>query len=112
MVFMDIRYLKIMMVRAGLSARSSMTSRNGTYTTDTAGNRVADREQYPALPAMWRDNRISEDVQYFYHHDAHGRLTDVRYAMAAATATIITTMSVALPLRATGRCTAGKSLPL
>ncbi|ECI4313876.1 hypothetical protein DP832_26015, partial [Salmonella enterica subsp. salamae] len=75
MAFMDIRYLKIMMVRAGLSARSSMTSRNGTYTTDTAGNRVADREQYPALPAMWRDNRISEDVAYFYHHDAHGRLT-------------------------------------
>ncbi|HAF2549009.1 TPA: RHS repeat protein, partial [Salmonella enterica] len=45
------------------------------HATDLAGNRVADREQYPALPAMWRDNRISEDVAYFYHHDAHGRLT-------------------------------------
>ncbi len=45
------------------------------HATDPAGNRVADREQYPALPAMWRDNRISEDVAYFYHHDAHGRLT-------------------------------------
>ncbi|EBN1956789.1 RHS repeat protein, partial [Salmonella enterica] len=46
------------------------------HTTDPAGNRVADREQYPALPAMWRDNRIGEDVAYFYHHDAHGRLTE------------------------------------
>lgn len=46
------------------------------YTTDPAGNRVTDREQNPALPAIWRDNRISEDVQYFYHHDAHGRLTE------------------------------------
>ncbi|EGZ3996689.1 RHS repeat protein, partial [Salmonella enterica subsp. enterica serovar Wichita] len=45
------------------------------HATDLAGNRVADREQYPTLPAMWRDNRISEDVAYFYHHDAHGRLT-------------------------------------
>ncbi|HAU6989701.1 TPA: RHS repeat protein, partial [Salmonella enterica subsp. salamae serovar 58:d:z6] len=25
------------------------------HATDPAGNRVADREQYPALPAMWRD---------------------------------------------------------
>ena len=46
------------------------------YTTDPAGNRITDREQYPALPAIWRDNRISEDVQYFYHHDAHGRLME------------------------------------
>ncbi len=46
------------------------------YATDPAGNRITDREQYPALPAIWRDNRISEDVQYFYHHDAHGRLTE------------------------------------
>ncbi|HDJ2743840.1 TPA: RHS repeat protein, partial [Salmonella bongori] len=46
------------------------------YATDPAGNRITDREQYPALPAMWRDNRISEDVQYFYHHDAHGRLAE------------------------------------
>ncbi|HDJ2756777.1 TPA: RHS repeat protein, partial [Salmonella bongori] len=71
MAFMDMRYLKIMTVRAGLSARSSMTSRNGTPPT-----RVADREQYPALPAMWRDNRISKDMAYFYHHDEHGRLTE------------------------------------
>ncbi|ELP4037570.1 RHS repeat protein, partial [Salmonella enterica] len=46
------------------------------HATDPAGNRITDREQYPALPAMWRDNRISEDVAYFYHHDAHGRLTE------------------------------------
>ena len=46
------------------------------YATDPAGNRITDREQYPALPTMWRDNRIGEDVQYFYHHDAHGRLTE------------------------------------
>ncbi|ECI4647707.1 RHS repeat protein, partial [Salmonella enterica subsp. salamae] len=46
------------------------------HATDPAGNRVADREQYPVLPAMWRDNRIGEDVAYFYHHDAHGRLTE------------------------------------
>ena len=45
------------------------------YITDPAGNRVADQEQYPALPATWRDNRISEDVRWFYHYDAHGRLT-------------------------------------
>ena len=32
--------------------------------------------KYPALPAMWRDNRIGEDVQYFYHHDEHGRLVE------------------------------------
>ncbi|HHG6072033.1 TPA: RHS element core protein [Salmonella enterica subsp. enterica serovar Vietnam] len=46
------------------------------YATDPAGNRITDREQHPALPALWRDNRISEDVPYFYHHDAHGRLTE------------------------------------
>ncbi|WP_342006436.1 DUF6531 domain-containing protein, partial [Citrobacter sedlakii] len=46
------------------------------YATDPAGNRITDREQYPALPAIWRDNRISEDVQYFYHHDKHGRLVE------------------------------------
>ncbi|HCL5292183.1 TPA: DUF4329 domain-containing protein [Salmonella enterica] len=46
------------------------------HATDPAGNRITDREQYPALPAMWRDNRIGEDVAYFYHHDAHGRLTE------------------------------------
>ena len=46
------------------------------YATDPAGNRITDREQYPALPAIWRDNRISEDMAYFYHHDAQGRLTE------------------------------------
>ncbi|EJH2002469.1 type IV secretion protein Rhs, partial [Salmonella enterica] len=46
------------------------------YSTDPAGNRVTDREQYPALPSVWRDNRIGEDVQYFYHHDEHGRLVE------------------------------------
>lgn len=46
------------------------------YSTDPTGNRVTDREQYPALPSVWRDNRIGEDVQYFYHHDEHGRLVE------------------------------------
>ncbi|MBT1727500.1 RHS element core protein [Enterobacter quasimori] len=46
------------------------------YITDPAGNRLADRELYPALPALWRDNRISEDGQFFYHYDEHGRLTE------------------------------------
>ncbi|MGX5872060.1 type IV secretion protein Rhs, partial [Enterobacter cloacae] len=46
------------------------------YLTDPAGNRVADREQYPSLPALWRDNRISEDGQFFYRYDEHGRLTE------------------------------------
>ncbi|UKJ22847.1 DUF6531 domain-containing protein [Enterobacter mori] len=46
------------------------------YAADPAGNRITDREQYPVLPAMWRDNRINEDVQYFYHHDEHGRLAE------------------------------------
>ena len=46
------------------------------HATDPAGNRLADREQYPALPAIWRDNRISEDVPYFYHHDKYGRLVE------------------------------------
>ncbi len=44
--------------------------------TDPAGNRLADRAQYPVLPAAWRDNRISEDEHYFYHHDEYGRLTE------------------------------------
>ncbi|MGP8941633.1 type IV secretion protein Rhs, partial [Enterobacter soli] len=44
------------------------------YITDPAGNRVADREQYPSLPARWQGNRISEDAEFFYHHDEHGRL--------------------------------------
>ncbi len=46
------------------------------YATDPAGNRITDREQSPALPPVWRDNRIGEDVQYFYHHDEHGRLVE------------------------------------
>ncbi|MGG6633446.1 UNVERIFIED_CONTAM: RHS domain-containing protein, partial [Enterobacter cloacae] len=46
------------------------------YLTDPAGNRAADREQYPSLPALWRDNRISEDGQFFYRYDEHGRLTE------------------------------------
>jgi YD repeat-containing protein len=45
------------------------------YLTDPAGNRIADRMQYPALPARFADNRISEDTHWFYHHDEHGRLT-------------------------------------
>ncbi|HAT2611329.1 TPA: RHS repeat protein [Kluyvera intermedia] len=43
--------------------------------TDPAGNRLADRHARPALPAVWRNNRISEDAENFYHHDSHGRLT-------------------------------------
>ena len=35
------------------------------HATDPAGNRITDREQYPALPAMWRDNRIGEDAHFF-----------------------------------------------
>ncbi|MFH7826931.1 RHS element core protein [Kluyvera chengduensis] len=46
------------------------------YFTDPAGNRIADRQQYPALPAHFPDNRISEDAHWFYHHDEHGRLTE------------------------------------
>ncbi|HEG1988793.1 RHS element core protein [Enterobacter cloacae] len=46
-----------------------------TYLTDPAGNRIADRTQYPALPVRFPDNRISEDAHWFYHHDEHGRLT-------------------------------------
>ncbi|HAU8265714.1 TPA: RHS repeat protein [Kluyvera intermedia] len=46
------------------------------YVTDPAGNRLADRAKYPALPSLWQDNRISKDEQYFYHHDAHGRLKE------------------------------------
>jgi YD repeat-containing protein len=46
------------------------------FMTDPAGNRVADREQYPSLPARWQGNRISEDAEFFYHHDEHGRLTE------------------------------------
>ncbi|WHP30888.1 RHS repeat-associated core domain-containing protein [Trabulsiella odontotermitis] len=46
------------------------------YFTDPAGNRIAGQQQYPALPARFPDNRLSEDVNWFYHHDAHGRLTE------------------------------------
>jgi RHS repeat-associated protein len=45
------------------------------YATDPAGNRLADRNTHAALPAVWRNNRIREDAEYFYHHDIHGRLT-------------------------------------
>ena len=44
--------------------------------TDPAGNRLADREMYPALPDRFPDNRITEDACGFYHHDEHGRLTE------------------------------------
>ncbi|ENZ9712641.1 hypothetical protein ACHEKH_004622, partial [Salmonella bongori] len=57
-----------------ISARHNDLRRR--YATDPAGNRVTDREQYPALPPVWRNNRIGEDVQYFYHHDEHGRLVE------------------------------------
>ncbi len=67
------------------------------YATDPAGNRVADREQYPALPAMWRDNRISEDVAYFLPprraRTADEKGMSARYATAAATYTITTTIT-------------------
>ncbi|UWM62750.1 RHS element core protein [Enterobacter sp. CP102] len=46
------------------------------YFTDPAGNRIADRQQYPALPARFPDNRVGEDMRWFYHHDEHGRLTE------------------------------------
>ncbi|MBJ9890453.1 MULTISPECIES: RHS repeat-associated core domain-containing protein [Citrobacter] len=45
------------------------------YPTDPAGNRIADRARYPALPARFLDNRVSEDASWFYQHDEHGRLT-------------------------------------
>lgn len=44
--------------------------------TDPAGNRIAERDKYPMLPEVWRDNRITQDADYFYHHDEHGRLTE------------------------------------
>ncbi|EDS6428366.1 type IV secretion protein Rhs [Salmonella enterica subsp. enterica] len=45
--------------------------------TDPAGNRLPDPELYPdrAL-TVWPDNRITEDVQYLYRYDKHGRLTE------------------------------------
>lgn len=43
--------------------------------TDPAGNRIAG-EEYPLLPEVWRDNHITQDVEYFYHYDEYGRLTE------------------------------------
>ncbi|HCL5273792.1 TPA: DUF4329 domain-containing protein [Salmonella enterica] len=45
--------------------------------TDPAGNRLPDPELYPdrAL-TVWPDNRITEDAQYLYRYDKHGRLTE------------------------------------
>ncbi|ECF5956712.1 hypothetical protein FNJ09_22845, partial [Salmonella enterica subsp. salamae] len=61
---MDIRYLKIMTVRADLSARSSMTSRNGTYTTDRratgwqTGNSTRRFSRYGGITASAKTWRI------------------------------------------------------
>ncbi|ECC1695622.1 RHS repeat protein, partial [Salmonella enterica subsp. salamae] len=44
--------------------------------TDPAGNRITARDKYPMLPGTWQDNRIGQDVDNFYHHDEHGRLTE------------------------------------
>lgn len=44
--------------------------------TDPAGNRTAARDKYPMLPDHFRDNRISQDVENFYHYDEHGMLTE------------------------------------
>ncbi|HHG9513373.1 TPA: RHS domain-containing protein, partial [Citrobacter amalonaticus] len=44
--------------------------------TDPAGNRTAQRDRYPMLPDHFRDNRITQDVENFYHYDEHGRLTE------------------------------------
>lgn len=44
--------------------------------TDPAGNRVAERDKFPMLPETWPGNRITQDVDYFYHYDEHGRLTE------------------------------------
>ncbi|EGT3575985.1 RHS repeat protein, partial [Citrobacter amalonaticus] len=44
--------------------------------TDPAGNRTAERDKYPMLPERFPDNRISQDVENFYHYDEHGRLTE------------------------------------
>ncbi|MGY6355030.1 RHS repeat-associated core domain-containing protein, partial [Citrobacter amalonaticus] len=44
--------------------------------TDPAGNRTAERDRYPMLPERFPDNRISQDVENFYHYDEHGRLTE------------------------------------
>ncbi|MFT4291701.1 DUF6531 domain-containing protein, partial [Enterobacter sp.] len=62
---------------AGRLSRVHLTPADTTedFLTDPAGNRIADRMQYPALPARFPDNRISEDTYWFYHHDEHGRLT-------------------------------------
>ena len=49
---------------------------NRQTANDPVGNRVAERETFPALPQSWPGNRISEDAHSFYHHDEYGRLTE------------------------------------
>ncbi|MFW0766979.1 RHS repeat-associated core domain-containing protein [Trabulsiella odontotermitis] len=44
--------------------------------TDPAGNRIAERDEYPMLPDNVRNNRTGQDANNFYHYDAHGRLTE------------------------------------
>ncbi|MFS9379986.1 RHS element core protein [Citrobacter sp. ANG330] len=44
--------------------------------TDPAGNWTTERDKYPMLPERFPDNRISQDVENFYHYDEHGRLTE------------------------------------
>ncbi|HCC6344615.1 TPA: RHS repeat protein, partial [Citrobacter amalonaticus] len=44
--------------------------------TDPAGNRTAQQDKYPMLPERFPDNRITQDVENFYHYDEHGRLTE------------------------------------
>ena len=63
---------------AGRLNQVQLAPENSTtdYFTDPAGNRIADRQQYPTLPARFPDNRVSEDAHGFYHHDEHGRLTE------------------------------------
>ncbi len=71
MFFYGYAISQIMTARGGSSAHGATTCCCATPPT-----RRATVLQYPALPAAWRDDRISEDVQHFYHHDALGRLTE------------------------------------
>ena len=65
---------------AGRLLSTQITSAQHTLSqltlSDPAGNRVADRKAFPALPQSWPANRISEDAHCFYHYDGHGRLTE------------------------------------
>ncbi|MFH7827075.1 RHS element core protein [Kluyvera chengduensis] len=63
---------------AGRLNQVQLAPENSTtdYLTDPEGNRIADRQQYPVLPARFPDNRISEDAHGFYHYDDYGRLTE------------------------------------